>query len=427
MKLSIIAGTITGNRGAEAMLTTVIGLFRERYKNPEIHVFSYYPKEDRLLVRQPNLTIHSSMPRSLVFQLMPGALLFWVCTKLHALKLMKGLVPASVQALAESRVLIDLAGVSFIDSRLKFLPFNMLSLLPAMLCGTPVVKFSQAIGPVHHPLNRFACRMVLRHVHRIYARGDETEAFLQDAPVRADCLARAADVAFLHQPAFSLTQENSNRVEQSREQLLAVRSRVKVVIGICPSAVVAAKARKQNWNYIALLFRMVEHLVKQGCGVFLFPNATRQSQIPLLRNNDLSVIEDVVRYARTCKLDCENLIFVNYDINTVGIKSLLQECDGVVVSRFHAMIAALSLAKPLLVMGWGHKYREVMRLFQMEDQVFNYRRYALPDILERLDQLIASREELAEQINRCLPVVRESSRTQFNETFQWLEMDEDQR
>jgi colanic acid/amylovoran biosynthesis protein len=43
--------------------------------------------------------------------------------------------------------LIDLAGVSFIDGREKFLPFNILTILPAMLLGVPVVKFAQAMGP----------------------------------------------------------------------------------------------------------------------------------------------------------------------------------------------------------------------------------------------------------------------------------------
>ena len=47
-EVAITGATFTGNRGAEAMLTTVIG--RVHDKDPDVicNVFSYYPEDDRL-------------------------------------------------------------------------------------------------------------------------------------------------------------------------------------------------------------------------------------------------------------------------------------------------------------------------------------------------------------------------------------------
>ena len=43
----------------------------------------------------------------------------------------KRICPRSVRLLSQCDLLIDLAGVSFIDGREKFLPFNILTLAPA--------------------------------------------------------------------------------------------------------------------------------------------------------------------------------------------------------------------------------------------------------------------------------------------------------
>ena len=63
---SIIAATCYGNRGAEAMLETVIGRLREREPALRFEVFSYDPADDRRLVDDPQVRIHSSTPFALV-------------------------------------------------------------------------------------------------------------------------------------------------------------------------------------------------------------------------------------------------------------------------------------------------------------------------------------------------------------------------
>jgi len=47
--------------------------------------------------------------------------------------------------------------------------------------------------------------------------------------------------------------------------------------------------------------------------------------------------------------------------------------DVVPVSRFHAMVGALSLAVPASVLDWSHKYAEVMARFGLEVNVIDYK------------------------------------------------------
>ncbi|MCG8071354.1 MAG: hypothetical protein N0C86_05165, partial [Candidatus Thiodiazotropha taylori] len=137
--VSIIAATISGNRGAEAMLTTTIGEIRQRYPDCRFNVFSYYPEQDSVLNRDDRVTVYSATPLAIVALLLPFSILF-ALFKLPLLNKLLGIFPAPLQALDQSDVLIDLAGVAFIDGREKFLPYNVLTLVPAFLLNTPVVK-----------------------------------------------------------------------------------------------------------------------------------------------------------------------------------------------------------------------------------------------------------------------------------------------
>src|SRR5690606_7864356 len=168
---SIIAATLSGNRGAEAMLETVIGRLRSDRDGLEFHVFTYYPDDDRrLLVDDPAIHLHSSTPMALVLRLFPLALLFGLLKALFGERVLRH-APADIRGLAQSAALVDLAGVAFIDGREKFLPFNVLTLLPAWLLGTPIVKMPQATGPYRNGLNRALAAWVLPMCRMLWARG----------------------------------------------------------------------------------------------------------------------------------------------------------------------------------------------------------------------------------------------------------------
>ena len=121
--VSIIGGTIWGNRGAESMLTTVIGMIREDYPQARFNIFSYYPKTDRALIEDEAITVLSGKPASLVTRHFFGALVG------AFLKLFKIKIPGSsffkiARALDASDVLIDVGGITFSDGREKFLPIQ---------------------------------------------------------------------------------------------------------------------------------------------------------------------------------------------------------------------------------------------------------------------------------------------------------------
>lgn len=407
---SIIAATVTGNRGAEAMLSTTVARLRERFPGARFNVFSYYPEEDReLLACEPDVRVFSSTPAYLVLALFPGAVLAAALRRLRLRRLSESAVPRSVRALGESTALVDLAGVSFIDGREKFLPFNVLTIWPAMLLGVPVVKLAQATGPFDGRMNRRAADRWLKRCEMVFARGDATAENLRELGMPDDRLGEASDVAFLHEPGESLGCENLVAAAEVREALEAERSAGRSIVGICPSTVIAAKAKRTHWDYPGFLAEIASRLTAEGHSVLLFPNATRARHMDKTRNNDLPLIARVTR-----SLDgTDHVHAVNFDLNTDGIKDLLACCDLAMVSRFHAMVACLSSKTPVLVLGWSHKYQEVMDQFGMGEYVFDHSERDVDALIAKLDELHRERTHLKRSMAQRLRKVRSSAEEQF--------------
>jgi polysaccharide pyruvyl transferase WcaK-like protein len=415
--VSIIAATISGNRGAEAMLTTTIGEIRNRYPDCRFNVFSYYPQQDRRLNKDAKVRVFSATPISIVSVLFPFSIVF-AFFKLPLLNKLQKLLPEALQALDQSDVLIDLAGVAFIDGREKFLPYNVLTLAPAFILNTPVIKFSQALGPFQHRLNRLLAKPTLKLCKQIFARGASTHEHLQSLKLKNLYPAPVADVAFCHRPEYSLSSENLHRVAELTERLQQER---RPLIGVCPSSVLAAKDHHDNRGYTESLATLCGNLKQQGYAILLFPNATRHDQSPKLRNNDLPVIQKIAQRLTANGDSPEAVYAVDFDINTNGIKQLMPFCNTLMVSRFHAMIAALSAKQPVIVLGWSHKYKEVMDSFELGNLVYDFKQADMAAISGTIKSLIEDQSQIERKLNQHLQTHLQSSYRQFEYLFSALD------
>jgi polysaccharide pyruvyl transferase WcaK-like protein len=409
-EVALIAATFYGNRGAEAMLSTSIGLLRERVgKTTIFNVFSYYPKQDRELVADDHIVIHSSTPAYLVLNLLPSAILYRLFGMLRLRSIQKFL-PEATQALARSQVLICLAGVSFIDGRLKFLPFNIATVLPALLLGVPVVKFAQALGPFRDKLSRLVARIILPRCKHIFARGAKTHQYLEELFPVAGFYDRADDVAFSFREEFSLSIGDPNRMEKSLPELHRARGEGRTIIGVCPSVVVAKRAEAAGWDYTKFMVKLISGLVGDGYSIALFPNATRAEDMDKPHNNDLPLLRRIAAGIDTAQL--MHVTTFSGSLNAAQIHQIIKECDVAAVSRFHAMVGALVCHTPIVVIGWSHKYMEVMERFGQQDMVLDYRDGQVGPVLKRIEQLIFQCEERVARIASALPEVQASSRQQ---------------
>ncbi len=414
-RFALIAGTVAGNRGAEAMLETSVGRLRDREPDAKFVVYSYLPESDRVLITDPGIVVHSCTPAQLVLVLFPLSLLLAALGVLGLRRAAARIMPASVRGLASCDALIDLAGVSFIDGREKFLPFNLLTLWPAMLLGVPVFKLSQAMGPFRHAVTRAASRTLWR-CRMVVPRGAGTLEHLREAEFPPSLTYPAPDIAFGFEVRDALSLEGSDEATAIIERAATLRAEGVTVVGLCPSSVIAGKAAEEGWDYIGFLVEVTSDLLAAGSSVVLFPNATRAASAKL-RNNDLPVIAQVSERVADVT---GRLLAVRGDMAAAPIRLVVEACDVVAVSRFHAMVGALSACVPVAVMGWSHKYAEVMQQFGLEEWVYDYSARDAVAFVARVHELLGRRTVLAEQIGRALPEVRGASIAQFDEMLRRL-------
>lgn len=409
----VIGGTLWGNRGAEAMVVTTIGRVRERDPGAGFVLFSYFPRQDRALVTDPAVAVIDARPKAVLLCWF-GAVLARLA-RLVGLRLPDAMLPKPARALRGCRALFDVSGISFHDGRLSVVAYNLMCLWPALLVRVPVIRLSQAMGPFRHPLNRLPARWVTRRSLHTFARGRLTAEFMHGLGAPQQSWSVAPDVAFAYRPEYRLTSENEDQVGKVRQRLERLRAEGTRVVALVPSSLVFQKMAGDGGDYVVLLSTVVDQLHRQGVHVLVMPNATRAG-VAAGRNNDLIVIEKL-RERRLRERGPENadqVSYVDFDLDTASIRSLAELCTLLVTSRFHAMIAALALGVPPLVMGWSHKYTEVLERFGCEDAAVDFSE-AEQGMLPLLERMLAEHERTREQILKALPEVTADSVAQFDQ------------
>ena len=414
-KISIIGGTVWGNRGAEAMLATTIGEVRKRCPSAEFGVFSYYPAHDRALVNDPAIHIFDARPKTLATRLFFLPLLQSLASLFH----IRLPLPVNIAFLRESQVLLDIGGITFNDGRLIFLLYNIFSILPALLMKVPVVKLSQAMGPFNNPINRILSRFFLGKCLHLFARGEETARFLNQLGLPRWQWEEAADIAMLFQPQYSLSDENPEKVSALLQTLQTAHQQGKQVIAFSPSILLMKKSESE---YINNLLDLMQTMRQENQQFLFFPNASRESSAKT-RNNDIAAIRRIREAARLALPESllERILWVDYDINNAAIRQIVNASDLLITSRFHAMISGLVTATPTMVIGWSHKYHEVLSAFGMAEYGF-----ALESDPETITQaalrLLQNLEVVRAHLQDALPAQQQSAAAQFDylqEHFAW--------
>ncbi|MEX2964193.1 polysaccharide pyruvyl transferase family protein [Microbulbifer sp. TYP-18] len=420
-EVSIVAATFYGNRGAEGMLSTTIGKLRDGYPGDlRFNVFSYYPQRDLELVNDERISIYSSTPAYLVLVLFPCSVLFRILGFFRFYTLQKSL-PNSVQALARSEMLVCLAGVSFVEGRAKFLPFNIATIVPAILLNIPVVKFAQAMGPFRSLVNRLAAKLILGRCRQVFTRGEETHGYLHSLFRDRPLYQRADDVAFLFAKEYCISSPAPG-LDQRLDRLQVLRAAGHKVVGVCPSVVIAKRAEAAGWDYRLRMLELINGLTQRGYVVVLYPNATRGEDMDKTHNNDLPLLAAIAS-GLTQEVK-EKVVYFIDSLNIGQIHRIISACDVQAVSRFHAMVASLASGVPVMVIGWSHKYLEVMERFRQGDMVLDYTAGSVEPALNCIEKLLFECRTRIDQITAALPEVQQMSNMQLQYLLELLKSKE---
>ena len=405
MHVAVIGGTFSGNKGAAAMLESiVVNLSRRMPERINFDVISIYPRRDRGRPLPETVCIVSATPIQLIL-LLPLAAFYSLLRMLHLpRKFLLALRP--LRAIVRAAALLDVSGISYVDGRGATLLYNIACNLPAIMVRTPLVKLSQAMGPFRSPVNRTTARFILSRARMVFARGRKSKENLKKLGITR--VIPAADLAFIlneHVPVPNLSRDWLNALPRDG-----------IVIGVCPSQVLASFCEARGIDLVAVLSEFLDGLHEEtGARIVIIAHSLLEAE-KHSRNNDYHVCKALyerLRHASAATLVVE-------DFTASELRAVIACCTILVAARFHSMISALCVGVPTLVIAWSHKYREVMDDFGLGRCILDADGLDSVSLLSSARMVLREAAEIRSAIQANLPNVMSSARAQVDFTAEML-------
>ena len=399
VRIAIIGAALSANKGAAAMVESVMARLPNEMGDCHFDILTTYPDADASRVPVGvDAAVVGLQPVRLALVEFPIACLALVA---RTLRLPLSWVRSrGCRSMLDSAVVVDVAGISFADGRgFAIVFYNALMTGVPLLLGVPTVKAAQALGPFQTIPNKWLAPLVLRRVKTVCARGARTREHL-------DSLGgvNAVDVADL---AFSLDESTGLPSEVST----AIGSIDSNFIVVMPSAVVKGIFESTGGNYVSAMASLVSEIRSQtGCSVVIAPHSYRAG-LPEGRMNDGPVCREV---ASACAGDIQ-VLGLDADLTAGELRHLVALSSVLVTSRFHAMISGLATSTPTVVVGWSHKYKEVLDDFGLSSLGLDSSALNNPsEIADVVARVLSTRDVLSQQISAALPAVKIRSLRNFS-------------
>jgi len=393
-KISLIGATISGNKGSESMFQSAVQNIAKEIPDSVFYLFSYYPDRDSKLNTNKNVVVCSGTPLKLLIVYPLFGIASRLLSTIHVVPTFRR-VDTDFAELLDSDLVIDLGGISFVDGREKYLPFNIACIVTPILLGKRIIKYSQALGPFNNPFNWFFARLLLPKLDCIIARGEisrlNLEALgLNNIVMGADSAfdLKIGDTAYLHAKKY-----------------LNPELKKKIIVGISPSSVIEQSCERLNFNYQQIMADFINYLIaEEDCNVLIIPHSVRKYTLKR-KNNDLVVcrrIQNLVKHQNRC-------ILIADELNAEELRAIISYCNFFIASRFHAMVSSLAMKVPTCVCGWSHKYQEVLRMFDMEEYTFDYKQLDTAILIDMFHKLRSDEDRIKKKFDLHLPEVIISS------------------
>jgi len=392
-----LGASLTANKGAAAMLTALTQRLPEHLGECDFVVLSTDPLGDTARCHELNsATVLDLRPLRLALFEFPLALL---AATLRAVRFPRKLVPCSRvgRVIAEADIAVDLAGISFVDTRgFPNLAYNALMTSLPILHGTPTVKAAQAVGPCRKTLTRFAARLILGRIRWVGARGAQSQAHLDELGITNS--EAVTDLAFSLREDASLPNHVTSLLPDCD------------FITVMPSIVVERLFDDDTARYSSAMATLVKELIAAtGQQVVIVAHSYERSTRRHRMNDRPTLLELAERLS-----DVSAVTVIDEELNAGQLRHLVSCSSFLVTSRFHGMISALATCTPVYVIGWSHKYREVLTEFELERLGASHTDLSDPSLVAAAVAVeVARREEIAASINRALPEVTARSEINF--------------
>ena len=367
MNISIIGGN-SRNKGALLMLSACVEIIRELPVN-RLFIFTPFPERDeefyKKIIKQNNKFEFS------IIKWHQTSILYSFFLRILNIKLSK-----INKALSKSDYVIDISGISFVSKRgLKHLIYNSLSVYLPFSNNSKILKFPQSIGPVNGKLYTLIAKYFLKKCHKIFARGAITQLELKKLGINSTL---STDLGFYFNKKLENISFNS-------------------VVGLNPSIIVNEYFDKKSINYFKFLENLITDLSKNASKVIVFPQSYSD-----IDNDNIFNDTKIIKYLNN-KTDLKNVEFILEDLDIENLFKIYDTIDICVTSRFHGMIMSIISNKIPVVIGWNHKYTEILDSLNLPELNININNQTMHNTVKLCKNISENYEEYVKKIYKKKP------------------------
>lgn len=335
------------NKGAELMLLAMCQEIRSRYS--EIELVITPGKNDYLKRAESGLYQKAQLVK---YKVDWGSLWKFIPSNI---RLRYGIKTAS-----EIDVILDAAGFAYGDQwGHKHAASKLKRLEKCKKNGGKIVLMPQAFGPFTDKKLRGRFRNILSMADLVFARDPVSYQYLVDIVGERDNILIAPD--------FTPLIEGKNPDNFNREE-----NRFCIV----PNSKMINKMERGKGDYLSFLTVCAEHLFNIGAKPFFLIHEGE---------GDVAIARDV---QKRLKRDIE----IIRETDSLKIKGIIGICDGMIGSRFHGLVSALSQGVPVIATGWSHKYKMLLDDYNFPQGLISLD-IGIADIKRKIDELVCCSTE----------------------------------
>ncbi|MVM32534.1 polysaccharide pyruvyl transferase family protein [Spirosoma sp. HMF4905] len=317
-KIIELRGVEFHNKGAELMLYAIVSKIRERYP-------------DSIIAMQRTSTAPMRKQRKLDIYTLLNKVKYGISTD-KIITMLPKYVRRKLNLIAENEVniILDASGFAYGDfwgyEKARYRLTSKLNTWKEN--NKKIILMPQAFGPFESPLLKEEMSSNINLIDLIFAR----DKYSYESIVKIND--RAENVYLM--PDFT------NILDGKTPEYLEKNT---LDIGIIPNnKLVESKVFNSKEEYIHYLTQVVLTIQsKNRIPYFLIHEGEKDLYIANKTNENLTTKVKIIK-----------------EDNPLYVKGIIGSSKGIITSRFHGLVSALSQAIPCLCLGWSHKYKELL-------------------------------------------------------------------
>ena len=411
----LITGAWFDNKGAEAMIRTV-----------QAGVLTHLPQAEGLLLRRGQSAPSAEVLRGLGLWRAPNnrplpERVLWLLA--HKSGLLRTLARRHCPASLDLQAVIDISGYAFGDPWQRPRGSGLQARLTGRLrdagnirlwdlfrqLQVPVFHLPQAWGPFENSESRSLATRVIQHATLAYARDRQSHDWLRTLPSFDEKKVRlASDIAFTFKGA-------GPEVGEALLRSLGLAVAGEPLVGIVPNMRVYERAEGSGLAnaYVQRLLSLTRHFAeRRQCRVLLMPHEIREGSSA--RADDRVLCRLIAEAAGTP----DRVVAALGNYRAEELKALIGGVDLLVSSRFHSLVGAMSLRRPVVALAWSHKYHELMGSVGLGEYVADYDALPEQELIDLCDRAWEDRDGLRACLNAGVPAHEASAAAVLDEVVE---------